>query len=133
MCRPSITRCRKSRSRYSTETREAGASRTPLVETAPGRWECFKVFDGLFQGFCEATSVFALALRRALLNAAKRAAASGIELHILSYVDDTYINLPPDAVKPFLDILVKHLLVAGLVLQLYKCCVWAPFFTDLQR
>ena len=64
------------------------------VQTAEDSWESFLVYDGLLQGFVEASLLFSIALHRALSKAQLRLVLEhDIAMHILSYIDDTFVQV----------------------------------------
>ena len=94
------------------------------VQVGPNQWESFAVYDGLFQGFCEASAAFALALQIELQRAAQEAADMGIRVQILSYNDDTYFVVDPHGAATVIAIIERILAEAGWQLQRSKCCAW---------
>ena len=99
------------------------------IETAPGVWEQRLVEDGLWQGSCEASAVFALGLRRAMLRVIGRLTVLGIECDALFYVDDTLLATDPANIPMIWPILVAELATDGLRLKAPKCSVYVPAAT----
>ena len=101
------------------------------VETSAGHWECKHVNDGLWQGFCEASAVFSLGLRRALLNAVLRCRHLGIEVDVLSYIDDTLLQLSPSQLPRAWPIVIEELQRARLNVNISKCSAFVPAASEI--
>ena len=73
------------------------------VECRPGEWESHMVADCLWQGSCdclwqgscEATAVYCVGFRRALARFLEEAAAKGIRVDLLKYIDDACLSVSP--------------------------------------
>ena len=69
------------------------------VECRPGEWESHVVANGLWQGSCEATAVYYVGFRRALARFLEEAAAKGIRVDLLKYIDDARLSVSPEDLR----------------------------------
>eukprot|EP00972_Heterocapsa_arctica_P029474 4340605-Heterocapsa_arctica.AAC.1 len=96
------------------------------VEHAPGKWRCEEVHDGLWQGSSEATAVFSLGQRKAVLQAVRSLKDLGIRVDLVAYVDDAVMSVAPEDFARAWACVGEQLLRAGLSLVPHKCNAYIP-------
>ena len=100
------------------------------VERTPGEWEPTVVADGLWQGSCEATAVYCVGFRRALVRLFEETTARGIRIDLLLYIDDACLSVSPDDLEVVWPLLQECLACAGLRLVPEKCKAFVPGATE---
>jgi hypothetical protein len=96
------------------------------TERSPGSWHCTEVTDGLWQGSSEATAVFGLGQRKALINALRELKAMDIRIDVAAYVDDAILSVSPEDFPQVWACIGRHLAQAGLALVPHKCHAFIP-------
>jgi len=71
------------------------------------------VQDGFVQGGCEAAPAFALCLHSAVCRFLQEAQAKGQDCRVLAYMDDLYLECPPDPWRVLMNSLCSHLQSVG--------------------
>ena len=80
------------------------------------------VYDGLWQGYCEASVVFSLAIWRTVVAALQKLRAEGVPAHAPMYIDDTLVFVQPQQTARLRAVLGAELAAAHLRLKPPKCC-----------
>ena len=109
----------------------AAGPTTVWIHEGAGKWACFEVHNGLFQGECTRTGAFCLSMHEctAMFRRSLGRHAGGVIL--LGYVDDYCFNALPDLARMAWPLWVKALASAGLPVNESKCKIWLPSGTPL--
>ena len=100
------------------------------VECKLGECEPHVVANGLWQGSCEAAAVYFVGFRRALAHFLEEAAAKGVRVDLLKYIDDACLSVSPEDLEVAWPLLQPCLSSAGFRLAPEKCKAYVPGATE---